>query len=261
MKKRLSGLIAGLMVMGFSSFASADAVVASSITPADSALAKTGVLSGSGVSVSLSYDVYSAYVWRGFLLDDDAVVQPGASVSYGGFTLGIWGSTDINANDGSSSEEVDYYFDYTKEFDGFSLSIGNTYYAFPDADTSAEEAYIGIAFDCLLSPSITVYRDYGQEGSGSGKGTYVSFDVGHSLELSEFTALDLGFHYGYNDKLFIAGKGSDILLTAGLSVTLAKDFSFAPVIAYSIPFGDLEDAGDGNQDEKFYTGVSLSYSF
>lgn len=260
MKRKLMSLVATVAFLGFSSVAMADAgsvVSAASSIPS----AKTGILSGSPVSVSLSYDVYSAYVWRGFLLDDDAVIQPGVSVSAGGFTLGVWGSTDINANDGTSSEEMDYYFDYTKEFDGFSLSIGNTYYTFPDADTSAEEAYLGVAVDCLFSPSLTVYVDYGQEGQGSGKGIYVSLDAGHSIELSEFVGLDLGVHYGYNDELFINGKGSDVLLSAGLAITLAENFSLSPVIAYSIPFGDLEDPADGNQDEKFYAGMSLAYSF
>lgn len=262
MKRRLTSLVAGLMVLGFSAVATADVAMASSAaSSAPAPVAKTGILSDSGVSVALSYDMYSAYVWRGFLLDDDAVVQPGASVSFGGFTFGIWGSTDIEANDGSSSEEVDYYFDYTKEFDGFSLSIGNTYYDFPDASAHAEEAYVGVAFDCVLAPSLTVYVDYGQESDGSGKGMYISLDAGHSFDVSEFVALDLGFHYGYNDELFIAGTGSDVLVTAGLSITLAENFSFAPVMAYSMPFGDLEDENDGNQDEKFYAGASLSYSF
>jgi len=35
----------------------------------------------------------------------------------------------------------------------------------------------------------------------------------------------------------------------------------SPVIAYSVPFGDLANGGGNDQKEQFYGGVSLAFNF
>ena len=46
-------------------------------------------LSEYGIGISGSLDFYSQYVWRGFLLDSDPVIQPGIGISFAGLTLSL----------------------------------------------------------------------------------------------------------------------------------------------------------------------------
>ena len=53
-----------------------------------------------GLGVDATLDFNSKYIWRGQNLVDDWVMQPGASTTFGGLTLGVWGNVDMtNEND------------------------------------------------------------------------------------------------------------------------------------------------------------------
>ncbi|MDD5069528.1 MAG: hypothetical protein PHV17_02270 [Candidatus Omnitrophica bacterium] len=223
------------------------------------------------VDVSASLDFYSDYVWRGFVLDRDPVIQPGISISALGFTYSFWSSFDTDNNSAAtSSDEIDYVLDYTKSIsDSLSVSVGHTYYDFPDAATYSKEFYLGLALskvpvlDLPIETSFTYYRDYGSAPHGGGLGHYFSFDASYSTVIVEDPeiSLDYGLHYGYNRKLFINGtNGSDLGLSLGLTVPLTESLTMSPTLNYSMPFGDLKDDNDGNQDDRFYIGLSLAYA-
>jgi len=235
-------------------------VVVSMIFLSSSVFAK-GLLSDNGFSASGSLGVYSKYVWRGFKLDGDPVIQPGFDISGYGVTLSMWSSFDADNKDELNSDELDYIIDYTKDFEKFSLSVGNTFYTFPESDLRSEEFYIGASFSTLLSPSLTIYYDYGDEADGGADGYYIVLSGSHSFVLANDITFDLGGSVGYNSELFIAGEGEDVLLSAGFTIPLTENLTFSPMIAYSMPFGDLENEADGNQDKEFYGGFSLGYSF
>ncbi|MFH1995242.1 MAG: hypothetical protein ABIJ24_06075, partial [Nitrospinota bacterium] len=216
------------------------------------------------VGVSGSLDYYSRYVWRGFTLDKDAVMQPGLSFSSKGFTLALWSSFDTDNKDSLSSDEIDVTIDYTKEMGDISLSVGNTYYSFPEAGTYSKEYYVGLGFSALpLSPSLTFYGDYGDESTGGGDGYYVSLGLSNSTAIGDTygITLETGLTVGYNSELFILGEGYDLLASLGFNIPLKEKLSIAPVISYAAPFGDLEDEADGNQEEITFGGVSLAYEF
>jgi hypothetical protein len=211
---------------------------------------------------------YSQYVWRGMLLDRDAVLQSGFYITtpeskLGRVQLSIWTSEDLENKDNLKSQEVDYVFDYTYSFKNFDLSFGHTYYDFPDSDAFSREFYLGVSFSNLfLSPSITFYRDYGNEEDGGGNGSYISLDTSYSIPIKNTPlTLDLLGHFGYNHELFINGNGEDLGLGLGITIPLTEKLSCSPSINYSIPFSDLEDKNDGAQKRRFYAGVSFSYEF
>ncbi len=79
----------------------------------------------SKVEFSTGADLVSSYVWRGTYCAG-AAIQPGVSMSAGGFTLGAWGSADFL----DACLEMDLYAAY--EF-GFGLSLGLTDYYYPGA--------------------------------------------------------------------------------------------------------------------------------
>lgn len=219
---------------------------------------------GIDIAVTGTTDVFSKYVWRGFLLDDDWVVQPAVTFASGGFQVGVWGNFDAEQDDALASNEIDTWASYSYTIDDMvTLKAGHTYYEFVQADSFSKEWFVGVGLNTILAPTLTAYFDYGNESQGGGDGEYYALDVSHSFTLVEDNGitLDLGAHAGYNHDLFIVGDGFDALFSAGLGVLLTENLKASLKGAYSVPFEDLEDAALGNQDEEFYGGVSLAYSF
>ncbi|MFC1806824.1 TorF family putative porin [Candidatus Omnitrophota bacterium] len=226
------------------------------------------LLTDTPIEVTSDIAVYDKYMWRGFKLDDDPVIQPGIYLSGWGFEASVWSSFDFDADDDLNSDEVDYVVGYSHDLNEYlkvplTVSGGFAYYDFPAADLASREFYVGAALDVILSPSVTWYHDFGEEDSGGGDGDYVVGELSYSYAIPETPAsLDLSAHVGYNNELFIVGDGGgDVGLGAALTIALSEKCTIAPTVGYSIPFGDLEDANDGNQDDEVYFGGVLAYSF
>ena len=227
-----------------------------------------------GVGVDVSMDFNSKYIWRVQKLNDDAVFQPGISVTFDKFTAGIWGNVDTTDYTGNSGEftEYDYSLDYTTSVaDGIDLSLGVINYYFPGIP-STTELYWGFSFDLPLSPSVTVYHDV-----DAINGTYVSCGVSHSVEkIAELSSdmpigMEIGTSLGwgstsYNTDYWGTPATSSGLndLTVGLSfpVTVGK-WTVSPSVNYvTLVDSDVRksDAFDTSSDY-FFTGISLSTSF
>ena len=226
------------------------------------------LLAGFGVNISGDVSVYSQYIWRGMVLDRDAVAQSSIYLTYpvnssGKFKIGAWSSQDLENKDSLKSEEFDYVLDYTCDFERLNISLGHTYYDFVDTDTFSREFYLGLTLkELLFSPSVFCYRDYGRSEDGGGEGTYILISGSKSIPIKNraFT-LDLGAHAGFNHELFIAGDGGDLGFKLGVNMPLAKDLIFSPNINFSHPFSDLRNQNDGNQKDRVYCGCTLTYSF
>lgn len=257
-------------IKGILTFAAAVMVSASMATSAKAAnLQEHLAESGIDLGVSASMDVYSKYIWRGFNLDDDVVLQPAVAITLGGFEVGFWGSWGLD--DGSTSDEVDgwigYNFDLgvlSEDFAGIGVSLGHTWYDFPELDAYTKETYLTVSFDeVAFAPYITWFHDYEDEDQGGADGNYLMIGAGHSIDLVEDGShtLDLGVEVGFNDEAFIAGDGGYVLFTLGSTTPVTENLSITPTIGYSIPFGDLEDSSDGNQDDEFYGGLAIAMDF
>ncbi len=236
-----------------------------------------GLFSMLGLEASGDLNFSSIYMWRGIMLDGDPVVQPGFYVStkdskLGKIKVGVWVSHDLENRDALKSSETDLLFDYTYSFPSVAVSLGHTYYDFPDALPSdgaskgfSREFYAGLTFPKLfLTPSIYYYYDYGKKEDGGGEGSYTVLNLAYSKPFTVkdlAMSLDLSGHVGHNNKLYYRGKGGDVGFTAGVTIPLTKNLSCKPNIDYSIPWGNISDKGNGNQKNRFYSGVYLSYAF
>jgi hypothetical protein len=236
-----------------------------------------GILSTSGFEVSGDLAFNSLYMWRGIMLDGDAVVQPGFYVrtpesKFGRIKVGIWLNHDLQNKDTLKSSETDYMIDYTYSFPSIALSVGHTYYDFPDAlpiDGStrgfSREFYGGITFSKLLfSPAVYYYYDYGKKEDGGGEGSYTVLNLSHSIPFVMYKygmSLDFSGHVGYNNKQYYRGQGGDAALGVGVTVPLLKNLTCKPNINYSIPWGNISDKSNGNQKNRLYGGVYMSYVF
>ncbi len=220
-----------------------------------------GAYGGNKISVSSEQGVYSKYVWRGFKLDDDAVFQSDLSVESNGFTLDVWGNTDIENDDNLNSDEFDVTLSYSFDKKPFSFTIGHTWYNFPAVDGDSKEFFATVEYDSFLSPYISWYRDYGDEEDGGGDGNYFEAGIGYTYSVEEMPLdINLSLSVSYNDELFIEGNGGNVLIGADFVYIVKEGVEVKLVNGYSIPYGDLSDSDDGNQDKEYYAGLSVALS-
>ncbi len=213
------------------------------------------------VSGSASVDIMSNYMWRGFKLSEDFVLQPSVGITYGSFGANLWTNYDTDTNEHT---ETDLTLNYTFSLDKFSFDTGYIYYALDGVDDT-QEIYISAGYDILLSPTLTIYYDLDE-----GDGAFIVASIGHSLEVSKEIELSLGASASYNaDSEYSIGDYSDFHngeLSASLSIPITDAISVAPIIAYSFPLSDdaedaLEAVSFDGDSSMFYGGVSLSLSF
>jgi hypothetical protein len=230
-----------------------------------------------GFEVTADVNYSSIYMWRGIMLDGDPVLQPGVYIKtpeskFGRVKIGYWRSFPLGTKDSLKSKEIDYIFDYTYNFKDFDISVGYTYYDFPDAYPAdgdhkgfSREVYVGFALPKLfLSPSVYYYYDYGKKEEGGGQGSYTVLNMAYSKPFSVrkvAMSLDLSGHIGYNNKLYFRGKGGELGITAGINVPLGKHAAIKPNISYALPWGNLSDKYNGNQKQRVYSGVYVSFAY
>ena len=81
----------------------------------------TGLLAASAAAeVTTTFDIASAYVFRGYTFNDGPVFQPGIEATgfglpaqYGAASIGAWGNMDLNeyspTRSSSNFSEIDYH--------------------------------------------------------------------------------------------------------------------------------------------------------
>lgn len=234
-------------------------------------------MTGSGwaegdVSVEVTADVFSKYVWRGQNVTDDWVFQPGVSGTYRGLTAGFWGSLDLTNENDQRGEfiEYDWYLDYSGQItDVIGYSVGAIYYYLPSADATAE-LYWGFNLDVPASPSITVYHDVDEAD-----GMYVSLGVGHSIEATKKipVGIDFGAAIGWGNKKYnqyywstdtvdVGEEWNDLMLSVGFPFEVAG-LSVTPSVSYIALLGsDVKDSDAyGSDNDLVVFGVSLAKEF
>jgi hypothetical protein len=235
------------------------------------------------IGFTLTSDFNSKYVWRGQLLNDDFVFQPGATVSYKGFSFNAWGNmglTDYNKGLGYDSGEFtewDFTLSYSGKFnpDGkLGYNIGVIHYQFPSSYLDTTELFWGLTYDTFLSPTLTVYHDIDEAGGG----IYANFAVSHTIEkvikVTEKISADLvlGASIGwgnteYNEWYWGAQSAdsrlNDLVFKAALPFALPGDWSVTPSISFiTLADGNLRDADTySTASDYFVAGVSISKSF
>lgn len=142
------------------------------------------------VTGSASLGVFNRYIFRGYEIGSDSfVIQPALNIAYKGFGVTYWGNIDseehrtqsfIPDREGQKSfNEVDLILSYTYGIDKLSFTVGyiyyNTKYTF-----ETEEIFLTLAYDMILKPSLTLYRDINEYG-----GTYLNFSVAHTLPIHD----------------------------------------------------------------------------
>ena len=82
----------------------------------------------SNVSLEVTADLVSSYIWRGMLCDMKPNIQPNIALTISDFEIGLWGTSNFD----NTYREVDYWLSYT--YKDFSLTL-NDYFWTPYFDS------------------------------------------------------------------------------------------------------------------------------
>lgn len=221
---------------------------------------------------SLDAAVLSAYVWRGQVLNDEMVLQPGLTASSeNGLSFNAWGNFDLTDKFDNKNKftEIDLTASYALPLEGpVGVDIGVIEYTFPNSDLlSTREVYVSAGADVVLAPTLTWYYDFGEVDS-----FYANFALSHSFDVMEGLSLDLGSSVGfgggkYNETYFGAeekAKFNDMNFSGGLSYAITEEISAGATIMYTFLLdSEIRDAAEATFEHKdrVYGGVTLGYAF
>lgn len=237
------------------------------------------------VAVSFDVPVLSAYVWRGQVLNDKAVVEPSLTVSKYGFALNAWANYNAagsySGDNNHKFSEVDLTGSYTHSVGPASLGVGFVQYLFPnqtltvsDESSTTGEAYPG-TYEVFVTagvpgiplvPTLTVYRDL-----DSIKGFYGVLGVSQSFSLGEKASLVASASIGagnnkYNNGYFGDDEAAfnDANFGLALPIALTDYLTIKPAASYTcLPDSSIRDAADalyGHKD-RLVGSVTVSYTF
>ena len=241
----------------------------------------------SPVSFAATVDLYSAYVWRGMILSEKAVLQPGAVVSYnagdlGKLSAGAWANMDLDSprSSGAASKstlsEVDYFASWSKDVGSFSVEGGYTYYDFSDLpDFNVDELYAKLAYNNdFVTPYMKHYWAFTETES-----MYYTFGLTRSFKVMEkltagFDAvLGIGspeyvrYYFGGPDAA-TDGALTDATAKIFASYALTDNLSLGATLAVSgLLDGSVVDAADdyypyqNDQSMFVWGGINLAAGF
>jgi hypothetical protein len=223
-----------------------------------------------GPSFAVSADVGNAYIWRGQVVSDRAVMQPAFDFGWGGLSANVWGNINLDTGDGRSVElnEVDYTVAYGFEAGRVGLALGLIHYDFPHSDApGTTEAFVGVEIgDLPVTPSLNVYRDFDEAD-----GTYVSLGLGRTIHTWNRFQLDVDFSAGwasagYNRYYFSVDEAAfnDGNLALSGTWTLGRGFDLNASAQYTWLWDSQVREGAGAiyaDDSGFAVLVGLAYSF
>ena len=243
-------------------------------------------------------DVLSAYVFNGQVGNDEAVFQPGLDVTGPlGFGYSLWANMDLSnserswaPNSGGEWSELDLGLNWTCPKEGpVSLTLGGTYYAYPQASSEVVEAedgtasaseapadgsyevyaIIAAAEDIPLAPSLKLCHDLDNSDDW-----IALLSITHSFSLTEALSLDLLGTLSYSGEYYVeTNYGSDAgsalthaQLDAGLNYAVSEAFSvglkgsFSSILDSDVR-DDIDEGDVYPETDIFYGGVTASYSF
>lgn len=231
----------------------------------------------SGLSIDLTMDWASKYMFRGFdVYDDSGAWQPSLELGLwdSGITVGWWASyasSDRNQVPVTLSrrdlDEHDYYASYScSPVEGVDMELGWIYYDFIHLDSEYDyhEPYGVLTLSCLpLSPYFGAYYGFPKHDEVGGEGWNTTLGVSHSADLCQSfcgqgpLSLDLSAEVWYNGGQYNVDTGwSHAIFGSALNMPLSEKLTFTPGVYYQV---SMED--DINDEDEWWTMLSLAYSW
>lgn len=217
------------------------------------------------VEASVGADLVSSYVWRGAKLDN-ASIQPAASLSYKGFTLGAWGSIGLmKDSEKDPYKEFDLTLSYTTG--GFTVGVTDYYivgggpdkrYFMYEAHKTSHVFEVNVGYDFGVL-SVNWFTNFaGADGlNDDGDRAYSSyFEIAAPFKLG---GLDWSAAVGavpFTTSFYDGSEGgvSDFAVT-NVTLTASKEIKITE--SFSLPLFGSITANPHTSDIYFTAGVSL----
>jgi hypothetical protein len=232
-----------------------------------------------GFSFATTLDLYSAYVWRGAVINDRPVVQPGATVSYatgdyGTFSANVWANFDLTDRKGHTAfggiNEIDYTASYAIDVGPVSLSVGHIWYTFPkvsgpDYLEGTREVYFTAQYNNdIVNPFVKVYYDYDAVDSA-----YANFGVNKTVKVSDRLSVGSEVSVGVAEddyRSFLYGGVSegglcDFNASLFASYAITDHISVGPRVAWLSLLDSSRDGTFVDNQEVLWGGVNMSATF
>ena len=225
--------------------------------------------------VQANVEVESQHLWRGQLINDDWVIQPGASASYGKLSGGMVASIGLTDYHGRQYEveRADFYAAWTEPLEGIpgvTYSVGLMYYDYVRVDQESSEIFGRLSFDLPFSPSIACYYEtddadgaYLSLGARKSYGNVAEWGLGYPIGLDLTAQLGWGtsdynaYHWGVHEAQF-----NDFDLSAAMPFQ-AYGFAVTPMVGFVGLLGaDVKDSHRYSPDSSYvYLGVRVARAF
>jgi hypothetical protein len=207
--------------------------------------------------------VHSDYIWRGQFLGRallDSSVEASTSAWGLDFAGGLWAG-NIENND-RAADEINAWIEGSKDFGWARFTTGYIYYDFFDGSVAnGHEVYFGLSKDLCwgFNASYTYFWDvYATDNDG-----YNELVLGNEADVFGYT-LDTTLTTGF---LFENNGANHITLKSGYDWEITENATLTPYLAYTWELAGLErygkalDGSEGNEQNRFHGGVSLTVSF
>lgn len=227
------------------------------------------------IDLSTSLDFCTDYVWRGLVINDEAVLQPSLAATHnvthiGTFSFILWGNYDLTDYYGTQNEfsEIDLIASYALPSGPLELEVGIIHYTFPNADFRATtEVYINAGCELKSLPltfSLGLYYDFDEID-----GLYISGKIMSHITLIPKLALEMALSAGYADSGYNLGYFNfddsacvDSQASMRLTYTISDSFSLSAGGQYmSLLDSALKDSVPINNRNKLSGCLSLNFDF
>lgn len=215
----------------------------------------------SGISFSLSGDLVSSYVWRGFK-QTGASVQPAVSLSAGNFTLGSWASTSLSDN---GHKEVDFYVSYQVSGLGITLTdywwdgeSVHRYFSHPEKGNSGHMLEAGLSYTLPASFPLSLSWNTFFLGEGNKKAngdnsfsTYIELSYPFSIK-----DVDLAVSTGFIPwESSVYGPGMDSFKFTSVCIGASKNIKITD--SFNLPVFANIIANPAVEDIHFVFGITI----
>ncbi|MDU1904794.1 MAG: TorF family putative porin [Dysgonomonas sp.] len=221
------------------------------------------VLAQTKVEASISGDIVSSYVWRGFK-QAGASVQPALSFSLKNFSIGAWASTDFTSNE-SSKKEVDFYASYSTG--NLSLTLTDywwdgegayRYFSSPQDGNAGHLLEAGIAytlpaaFPLSLSCNTFVLGEGNKKANGNNSfSTYIELSYPFSV-----SSIDMSLSAGFIPwESAVYGSDMDSFKFTNLQLKGTKEIKITD--SFSVPLFTSIIANPAAEDIHFVLGFTI----
>ena len=195
----------------------------------------------SPAQIGADLGLYSKYIWRGMVWDEDPVLQPDLWLIVGRLTMTVWGNMDLTDDDGDVEgqfNEWDGYIDVNLGARG-PLSFGAGLYLMDFIEPSGVgsttvELGASASADVIGNPTLAVYWDIWMY-----HGLYANMSLSHDVALGP-SALSLSASAGWGDHRHNGISGAiadggllDFQAGAAYPISLRPYLTLTPSIQYS----------------------------